>query len=288
MIAGAKTVSVIDNKGCTTSGAITVGQPTAPSLSLSKTDVSCFGGSDGTVTATVSGGTAPYSVTLGATTQTISSSGGSTTFTGLTAGSKTVSVSDAKSCTTSGSITVNQPAALSESLTKVDVSCNGGNNGSVTITVSGGTAPYQVTLGTTKTINVDGGSTTFASQTAGSKTVSVTDAKGCTTSASITVNEPAAALSVTLSKTDVSCFGGSDGTVTATVIGGTAPYSVTLGATTQTISTSGGSTTFTGLTVGSKTVSVTDAKSCTTSGSILISQPAALSLTLSKTDVSCN
>ena len=286
---GSHTVKVTDAHSCTTSQLITVSQPTAAlTLGLAETDVNCNGGSDGTVTATFGGGTSAYQVSLdgGAAVAMTSPH----TFSGLSSGSHTVKVTDAHSCTMSQLITVNQPtAALSLSLAETDVNCYGGNDGTVTATFGGGTSAYQVSL--------DGGAAvamtsphTFSGLSSGSHTVKVTDAHSCTTSQLITVNQPTAALNLGLAKTDVNCFGGSDGTVTATFGGGTA------GTSGYQVSLDGGAAvamasphTFSGLSSGSHTVKVTDAHSCTTSQLITVSQPtAALTLGLAETDVNCN
>src|SRR5207249_5874905 len=135
-------------------------------VSLTQSAVSCFGGSNGSVTATVNGGTPPYSVTLGATTQTISTDGGSTTFTGLTAGSKTVHVVATGGCTKDAMITVTEPAsAVSASSSFTAVACNGSSS-TVTVSASGGTSPYS-------------GTGTFT-HSAGTYSFTVTDANSCT------------------------------------------------------------------------------------------------------------
>src|SRR5262249_7113823 len=140
---GLHTVTVKDSNGCTKSDSITVNQPAAVTLSLTKTDVSCNGGSDGSVTATFGGGAAPYMIKIDA--GAFAAAGPSPqTFSSLIAGSHTVTVKDANGCPQSASITVNQSMAVSRSLTKTDVSCNGGADGSVTATFGGGTAPYHL------------------------------------------------------------------------------------------------------------------------------------------------
>src|SRR5207247_1513586 len=101
-------------------------------------DVTVNGGSDGTATANPSGGTPGYTFlwSTSATTQTI---------TGLTAGTYTVTVTDSHGCTASNNITINQPnCSISIGATHNDVSCYSGNNGSITVTVSGaqGTVTY--------------------------------------------------------------------------------------------------------------------------------------------------
>src|SRR5262249_3272671 len=116
-------------------------------LTLSETDVQCNGGSDGTVTATFGGGTSPYTISIdgGA----AASATSPKTFTGLGQGSHSVTVTDAHNCTLTKSITVNQPPAVTLTLSETDVQCNGGSDGTVTATFGGGTSPY--------TISIDGG-----------------------------------------------------------------------------------------------------------------------------------
>src|SRR5206468_2807473 len=106
---------------------------------------SCNGASDGSVIATFSGGTGPYQLSLdgGA----FAAATSPKTFSGLSAGPHTVDIKDSKGCTApQQTATVGQPAAVSLSLAKTDVSCNGGSDGSVIATFGGGTAPYQLSL----------------------------------------------------------------------------------------------------------------------------------------------
>ncbi|MEY4594565.1 MAG: hypothetical protein RIQ47_975, partial [Bacteroidota bacterium] len=89
-------------RGCTSTAAITITQPTAITLTLSKTDVTTTGGTDGTATVVATGGTPGYTYlwSNGATTSTA---------TGLVAAAYTVTVTDANGCTRTGSITVGSP-----------------------------------------------------------------------------------------------------------------------------------------------------------------------------------
>ena len=96
---------------------------------------------------------------------------------------------------------------------KVNVSCNGGNNGSLTVTPAGGTAPYTVAPAQT-------------GLAAGTYEFTITDDHGCTGTVSATVTEPAALVSSVTAQSNVSCNGGSNGSVTITNSGGTSPYSV--------------------------------------------------------------
>ena len=147
------------------------------------TNVSCYGGSNGSVTVSVSGGNLPltyvWSTSPVQTTQTA---------TGLTAGPYWVTVTDASSSTAISSTTVTEPAAALTATAGVltPVSCYGGSNGSVDVTVSGGTSGYSYawsTIPVQTTHNATG-------LTAGTYLVTVTDAHSCTATSSATLAQP--------------------------------------------------------------------------------------------------
>ena len=242
-------------------------QPPPMVLNSSATNVNCFGGTNGTASVAVSGGTSPYNYLWnnGQNTANIS---------GLAAGNYTVTVTDAGNSTATATSTVTQPTALLVSTSATNVNCFGGTNGTATATPTGGTAPYTYFWSngqTTATIN---------GLASGTYTVTVTDAKSCTKTSAATVTQPTAFL-VSTSATNVNCFGGTNGTATATPTGGTAPYSYlwSNGETTGIIS---------GLSAATYTVTVTDAKDCTAIEDITLTEPAmALSLEISSTPESC-
>lgn len=243
-----------------------------PIVTLSnQTNVSCNGGSNGILTVSASGGTAPYTYAW-------SPSGGtSATATGLSAGTYTVTVTDANGGKGSGTYTISQPTVLTATTSQTNVSCNGGGNGTATVTPSGGTTPY------TYSWSSSGGTNATATGLAvGTYTCTIKDANGCSTTKSVTITQPSSGITATTSKTDVSCNGGSNGTATVTPSGGTAPY-------TYSWSPSGGTAaTATGLAAGTYTVTITDANACSATRSVTITQPTTLSATASSTNVSCN
>ena len=142
-----------------------------------QSDVSCNGDADGSVDLTVSGGTLPYNYVWSnsATTEDIS---------GLSSGTFNVVVTDANGCTATDSVTINESAAISTSIISTDVTCNGGYDGSADLTVSGGTAPYAFIWSNSATTE------DMVNLSSGTYTVTVTDANGCTTTDSVTINEP--------------------------------------------------------------------------------------------------
>ena len=253
LTAGTYIVVVQDANNCTASTTVIITEPAAISVSTAQTDVSCNGGSDGTITVTATGGTAPieYSKDGGANYQ------ASNLFTGLTAGTYSIFVKDANNNTASTSVTITEPPAISVSTSQVNVSCNGGNDGSITVTASGGTGTLQY--------SDNGGSTyqasnLFSNLVAGTYSVFVKDANNCTSSASVTITEPAV-LAFTTSVVNVSCPGSSDGSITVNATGGTTAYQYSKDNGTSYQS----SNIFTGLTAGNYNIVVKDANNCITS-----------------------
>ncbi|NBT11978.1 MAG: adhesin, partial [Betaproteobacteria bacterium] len=143
-----------------------------------QTNVLCNGGSTGSLDITVSGGTASYSYAWnnGATSQDINT---------LAAGTYSVTVTDANGCTAQGSYTITQPSALQITLNgTTNILCNGGNNGSINVSVSGGTGGYTYLWSSGQT------SEDLTNLIAGTYSVTVTDANGCTAQGSYTITQP--------------------------------------------------------------------------------------------------
>ncbi|MFN4255789.1 MAG: YCF48-related protein [Saprospiraceae bacterium] len=218
----------------------------------------CAGGT-GEVSVAVSGGYPGYSYNW---TKSGQPFGGNTaTLTDAPAGSYKVTVTDDKGCTKVASRVLGQPTGISVSGTKTNVSCNGGDNGSINLTSAGGTG--------TRTYLWNDGATTEdrTGLVAGQYTCTVTDANGCTrVSATFNITQPSA-ITVNISKTDVACFGGSNGKLKASASGGA-------GAKTYSWSNGGNTQEITNLAAGTYTVTATDASGCTKVGSATIAQPA--------------
>ncbi|MFN8415256.1 MAG: gliding motility-associated C-terminal domain-containing protein [Cytophagaceae bacterium] len=266
--AGNYSVTIRDANGCTNNFNFTVNEPSAITTSASTTPINCSGGTTGGIDLTVGGGTSPYTYlwSNGNTTQDLSNIG---------AGTYTVTVTDANSCTATFSQTLTTPSAISAFAVVTDVACLGGNNGSIDLTVSGGTAPYTYLWSNAATTEDVSG------LVAGNYNVVITDAAGCIFNVASTIGQPTLALTSSGIVTQVTCFNGNDGNIDITVSGGTAPYiySWDNGATTQDIS---------GLVAGSYNLTITDAKGCVNLLSFTINQPSALSLTAIVTDITCN
>lgn len=251
------------------------GNVTLPSGTIAATDVSCFGNADGQATVTASGGAAPYTYLWddpGAQT--------TPTATGLLAGTYMVIVTDTNGCDTAISITINEPALLTATVSSNDVDCNGDSTGSATVTPSGGTSPYTYLWN-------DPSAQTTATATnlmAGTWMVTVTDTNGCDTVISVTISEPGAMTVTTNVLSDVTCFGLGNGQAEAVPTGGAGGYTY-LWSDPNTQSTAIAS----GLSGGTYTVTVTDLNGCTALQSVTIAEPAELVASATETtQVLCN
>ncbi|HYG50903.1 MAG TPA: PKD domain-containing protein [Flavobacteriales bacterium] len=271
LAAGAYTLTVNDAAGCSSTNNFNIGPGSDPAvINYTPTYVDCFGAATGAITTTVASG--------GPVTSYLWSNGANTSaITGLTAGTYTLTATNAGGCVTNSVMTITQPAsAVSLNLVKSDVTCNGMNNGSATVTPSGGTAPYNLNWSTGATTN------TITALGAGVYTCTVTDANGCTTTSSITINEPAAITVTSTTINDVTCNGLSNGSCVLGLTGGSGSLSVSWS--TSPVQTGN---TASGLAMGTYTYTVTDANGCTLTNNINILEPAPLNVAVVSTNPSC-
>ena len=277
LTAGTYNIDIKDNNNCSDNVNITITEPTILVVSQGTiTNVSCFGGNDGSLSVNVSGATAPYQYSIdgGITWQ------NSNTFNTLTAGTYTIDIKDNNNCSDNINITITEPNQVNISTSFTEPSCHGGSNGSISLNVSGATAPYQY--------SIDGGNTwqtsnTFNALAPGTYTIQIEDANGCNYSASETITQPTQ-INITTSFNEPSCFGFSDGAISLNVSGATAPYQYSIdgGNTWQT------SNTFNGLVAGTYTIQIEDDNGCSYNASETITQPTVLVVSQGNvTNVSC-
>ncbi len=262
--AGTYTVTVMDAGGCTAIGSTTVTSTNSFDVAIDAKNVSCFGGTDGQLSAMVSGGSAPYTYTW-------SNGGNVAVIANIAAGTYTITVKDAAGCTATKTVTVTQPAAINIATTVSGASC-GASNGSVTTVTTGGNGGYTYLWS-------NGASTpNISNLAAGTYTLTVTDSKGCKANATATVTS-SGSISLSVGSTNSTCFGGNNGTASASVTGGsgTTTYAWSNGATTANISN---------LAPGTYTVTATNG-GCSATSSVNITQPTVIAIAISLTNPTC-
>jgi|GEM_PF-4315237 len=217
----------------------------------------CPGGNDGSIDLFVNYGTPPYlfSWSNGATTQQI---------TGLFSGNYTVTVTDSLGITSTKTIFLPDPPPMVISASVNQVSCKGAKDGSIAITVSGGTPGY------TYLWNNGAHSVIRTSLSPKTYTLTVTDSKGCTAVASYTITQPPA-LNVNVYQKNATCNGKCNARAKVTPSGGTPPY-------TYSWSNSATTALITQLCAGTYVCTVTDANGCSKTKLFVILQPPPLSL----------
>lgn len=200
--------SVTDSKGCIASIAANVSQPPVLTASVSNVQPSC-NVCIGSATAHGIGGNPPY---------TYAWSGGQTTQTAnnLCVGTQTVIVTDAKGCTTTQTVQINQTVIVLVTTNGSTLACNNSCSGIATANPSGGAGPYSYTWTPAPLQS----SQTASGLCAGTHTVMVSDANGCSNTGTVNFSNPPA-ITLTVNKTDVTCHGLCNGTANAIASGGT-------------------------------------------------------------------
>lgn len=284
LAAGNHTINITDFSGCV-SNTITVNIATGTGVTASSTftQATCAGVNNGTITVNASGGTAPYqySINGGTTWQ------ASNVFTGLAPATYTIQIRDNVGCLRTITRTVTAGSSLTTNFSQSGTSCAGASNGTATVTPINGTAPYTFVLDGITT--VVGATATFNTLSAGSHTITVTDANGCVRNPAITFTTAAGpTLIANAAPSSTSCSGASDGSITVTPVTGTGPYSFSVDGGAFVPGTS--PYTFTNLAAGNHTVQVTDIPTgCVTNIiNAFVTAGPALTTTANKTDVLCN
>jgi len=239
--------------------------------------VLCNGGNTGSASARVTGGGGSYTYSW-------APSGGTAALaSGLIAGSYTLTVIDSIGDTLISKVSITQPQALVLVGSSSDISCFGSASGSASVAVTGGTGNYTYTW-----TGVNGTTSSESGLLAGAYSVKVTDANGCTSTQAFTLAESSAALSVSSTQNNFSCFGSGGWTAKMIPSGGTAGYSYSWGPSGSFGPSGGTGAQVSGSSVGTYTCTVTDSKGCTVSSSVIITEPAALTGSTSSIAVSCN
>lgn len=274
LAAGQYFVTITDSTGCPIIDTIDITEPAALLANTNSTDQTCFNITDGTVNSAPTGGTAPYTYAW-------NNSGTTDTLTGLVAGTYFVTVTDMNGCSVVDSAVVTSPPAITSTITTTPVSCEGGTDGTATVTGSGGSGAFTYTWSNGQI------GQTATSLGAGIYNVTITDVAGCfiEDTANVVELDPLSPAGGIIAN-PVSCFGGSDGSIEVLgMMGGTAPYSYSWSTT-----PSQDSSVAINLTAGVYTLVITDANGCTFGPvNVTVNEPVApVSGTVMTIDPSCN
>ena len=280
-------VEVSDINGCFSAPqitSITVPGPNSNlSVSINTNDASCFGFSDGQAQAFPSGGTAPYSYewSNGQTTQTA---------TGLSSGSYTCIVTDANGCINYAIDQVGEPDEININLSTIDVSCFGSNDGFAIVNPNGGSGTgfgilWSIINPQTGQLNTN---LNVSNISPGVYNVTVSDFSlpGCDVTDNFIISQPDLLQISTNVEQIVTCYQGSDGSLSVNVIGGRFPYSYNW----STSSNNSVATTSIASNLSSQMyyIDVTDSSGCLISDSIFLNSNSPILPNLTFDDVSCH
>ncbi|MFN5223963.1 MAG: beta strand repeat-containing protein, partial [Bacteroidota bacterium] len=265
LTAGTYTISVSDANGCTMLQNAIVSNIAGPTIvSTTSTNNNCYQSNNGTASIQISSGTGPFTFNLNGT---INQSNG--VFTNLSAGTGNVLITDNNGCTAATSFLITEPAALNLSVSNTSTTC-GSSNGVVNLNPSGGTAPYQYSNNNGSTYQ---SSNVFTNLIAGGYPISIIDANGCVLSQNIVLIDSPGPVVLSVSSTNVTCNGYTDGVIAIATTSGTAPLSYQINNGTPQLGSQ-----FIALPAGTYNVLVTDANGCTATTSSTITQPQPLSI----------
>ncbi|MGM0532250.1 MAG: gliding motility-associated C-terminal domain-containing protein [Bacteroidota bacterium] len=240
-------------------------------VSVSKTDVSCYGEADGSAGVEVKGSTGPYTFLWSNDAET------TTEVENLEAQTYFVKVTDNNGCEVIEFVTIEEPPRLEVSLETDHVECNGDNSGEIRVQSSGGTGNYQINWSNGSDSEVN------SSLYAGDYSVTVTDENYCEASAEVSVTEPSP-IELEYEVEHALGHGSSDGSIDISVEGGVSPYEF------QWASDDGfadDGEDVHNIPAGTYEVTVTDNNGCQKKKSIEVQEPEALEVDFEVTDVLC-
>ena len=295
--AGTYSVTVSDAVFCSNNISITLTDPSQMVTNGSVTsdyngsDISCNGDSDGIITGLVSGGTGSYTYSIDQLNYTSTQ-----IFSALNANDYTISYKDGNGCLASEIITLNNPSPININLiTKEDISCFGFADGSIDITVTGGTQNLILPLYNYSWINSTIG---FSSNTEdllninqlGTYSLVLTDANACSSSFIENISEPTEITSINNPPVSITCFGSSDGIISLLANGGNPPYTFDwIGPNAYSNSQITNPSTIFQLNTGDYDYTITDSKGCSlqSATSIYVSEPSQINISLDPSSVTC-
>ncbi len=255
VLAGTYAVTVTDANGCFISDSFTLTAPTPVVITIdSLGDPTCTGAADGYLAVSVTGGTPGYSYSW-------SNAATSDSLTGLNDGTYTITATDVNGCSATNQAVLAAPNPIVITIDSTgNPTCNGSADGYIALTATGGTPAYTYSWNNTMT------SDSIMGLMAGTYSVTVTDANGCSVTDQTTLTEPNLLILVIDSTGNPTCNGSADGYIAVSATGGTAPF-------TYLWNTASTSDSLINLNDGTYMVTVTDANGCTAMGQAILNVP---------------
>ncbi|MEZ4773458.1 MAG: gliding motility-associated C-terminal domain-containing protein [Bacteroidia bacterium] len=255
--AGSYTLYVKDKFDCPDSVTVQIIEPSLVGVNVVNTsDADCFGTPSGTITLAGTGGTQPYVFSV----DTANTFVPGPTLNNLPAGPYAIILRDANGCTAETTAEINEPPKLLGEIDVTELRCLGDSNAIATAMITGGVPPYRYEWTTGATTQ------TITNLPAGNYVVLVSDANDCQISVSTEVIGPPLFAFDTTLYTDVTCFGGTDGSAFVEATGGLPPYIYTW-------SNGGDNQAVFDLAAGDYVITVTDTNNCVLIDTVTISQP---------------
>ncbi len=262
LAAGSYTFYVTDDLGCEYDSAFTITEPTGISIMVTAIEPLCNGDSTGSISVNGSGGTPAYTYAMNSGGYTVNSS-----FANLSAGNYIFKIKDQNDCIIDTSLSLTEPTkVLVDSVINDDPLCFNGQDGEITFTGTGGLLPYTYAMGTSGFVSGN----TFSNLTAGSYTIYIKDANGCTNDSAAVLSQPTDIIPV-VTATPPLCSSDSTGIAKINATGGTPSYTYAINT-----STFSSSNTFSNIPAGIYTLRVKDNNNCIKDTSVTIIDPAAL------------
>ncbi|HOU99184.1 MAG TPA: gliding motility-associated C-terminal domain-containing protein [Bacteroidales bacterium] len=240
--AGSYEVTITDDHGCTAVASETITEPLPLIVTLSSNSVTCNGYNNGSVNANIQGGVSPYSLMW-------NNGSSSNPLQNIPGGNYSVTITDANTCSVVQSVTVSEPSALMANYNITHISCNGQQNGSVVLMVSGGTTPYLFNWSNQSQ------SQNIYNLAPGSYQVTITDDNNCSLTQSYVIQEPSLMV-INSTYSPYLCDYSHDGYIQLSISGGTPAYSY------QWNNSAVNAPTQSNLSGGTYIVTVTDANLC--------------------------
>ncbi len=283
--------TIVDFNGCDTLICFTIMEPDSVTTTTTTTDITCAGFCNGTATTLANGGTLPYTYAW----DSIPNAGGFTTvdsIVNLCPGTYFVTVTDSLLCSISDTVVIIEPLPLITNPSSTDITCNGVDNGTATVSPTGGTGDPLVdfTYSWTGPSCAPCATQSVSSLAAGIYTVTVTDSAGCTTTSNITITDPLP-LDLAMSAIGETCGGNCDGSAFVDATGGTGDPDIDFTyswAPDPTAPNGQGTDSIFNLCANTYTVTVMDSNNCSANNNVTIIPLPSITPNLDTTDVSCN